>query len=522
MNFLHRLAYTLTRTAFDCSGEILGTALAPLGGMLGPVPTGMARMASYRALSRTTADGAVMAGALPGAGAKFTLKYGLPSLEDGGRMAIENEPHVLNGFSGEIKEGYGKGTKTMLYRGPAIVKVGGGKKHIETVEYHVHNAERAGLHYDLAIGGVTSQTNSPRPKQVEIHFSGGPYAGRRFAIVNTLFAEGKGGRMIIPMKDQGVRLPKPDYRLKDAAWLAAEVDANPGKYVVETKADGSLANLNIQGNKAMFRSHRDSGETYYDRLPALEDLSNRSRLWTFRKFYPGPELTGTVLKGELVHAQGAAKVSGVLNSNPDKALAWQQANGNVEFYAWDIARYRGRDVSHKPYAERRALLEQATSEIEVFSSSYHAVPVKPDNLTALEYFNSVVAGKGPLSEGVVLKEAHAPDPQWYKVKRFDAYDLEIVEFVEGSGKYAGTVGAVKVRSPQTGEVGEVGSFAISDAERLWLWQNRSELTGGYAQVQAMELSEARGVPRAGIFLAMHPAKGSEESVRVLAAREVAR
>jgi hypothetical protein len=522
MTLLNRLGYTLYRTMLDFSGEFLNLALAPLGARLSlSIPTGTARLASFRALSRTTLDGAVLKGALPQAGAKFTLMRGLPSEEDGGRMAIENEPHVLNGFNGTIQEGYGKGTKTLLYRGPAIVKVGGGKKHTELVEYHQHDADRAGLHYDLAIAGVKSQTSSLRPKPIEIHFSGGPYGGRRFAIVNTLFAEGKGGRMIVPMRDQGVRLPKPEYRLKDLAWLAEEVDANPGKYIVETKCDGSLAHMHTQGAKAMFRSHREGGETYYDRLPALEDLSNRSSLWICRKLFPGPKLTGTVLKGELVHASGAAKVSGVLNSNPDKALEWQRNNGDIRFLAWDMAKYRGRDVSGRPYVERRALLDKVVAQIRMFNRSYETVDVKPDCVSAVEYFRSVVSGKGPLSEGVVVKEANASDPRWFKVKRFDAYDLEITEFVEGSGKYAGTLGALRVRSPQTGEIGEIGSFAIPDAERGWLWQNRSQLTGGFAQVQAMELSEARGVPRAGVFLAMHPSKGSESSVRLLATREVA-
>ena len=523
MKFLDRVAYTVFRTALDFGADLLNLALAPIGARLGTaVPTGWSRLASVRALSRVTADGAVLEGALPQAGAKFVLKHGLPSEEDGPRMAIENEPHLLNGFNGEITEGYGKGTKTLLYRGPAIVKVGGGKKSTRLVEYHVHDAERAGRHYDLAIEGVPSQMSSPKPKPVEIHFSGGPFAGRRFAIVNTLFAEGKGGRMMVPMKDQGIRLAKPDYRLKDLRWLAAEVDGNPGKYIVETKGDGSSSSVNIQGSKAIFRSHREGGETYYDLLPALEDLSNRSPLWTLRKLLPGPKLTGTLIRGELVHNEGVAKVSGVLNSNPDKALAWQQEHGPVRFFAWDLAKLRGRDLSHKPYAERRALLEQTIAEIRQFNSSYGVVEAKPPDLSAVEFFHLVCLLKEPpYGEGVVVKEANSAEPRWFKVKHFDAYDLEVTEFIEGSGKYAGTLGALRVRSPPTGEIGESGSFAVPDSERAWLWQHRQELAGGVAQIQAMELSADRGVPRAGVFLAMHPGKGSEASLRLLATREVA-
>ena len=67
---------------------------------------------------------------------------------------------------------------------------------------------------------------------------------------------------------------------------------------------------------------------------------------------------------------------------------------------------------------------------------------------------------------------------------------------------------------------EIGSFAISDAERQRLWDRRQELEGGYAQVEVMELSEGRGVPRVGVFVGMHPGKGSQEALEVLAAREL--
>jgi hypothetical protein len=36
----------------------------------------------------------------------------------------------------------------------------------------------------------------------------------------------------------------------------------------------------------------------------------------------------------------------------------------------------------------------------------------------------------------------------------------------------------------------------------------------------MEFTEARGVPRAGVFVGMHPSKGSEISLQTVAKREI--
>lgn len=458
-----------------------------------------------RSVKAQSPDGATLGGYEPGdAYAKYALPKGLPT--DGKRvLAIENDPHQVNGFDGVIEEGYGKGTKSLLVDDTVIVKIGR-KTFPARMNYHFHDADVAGPHFDLVVEGV-----KPGTKQWELHIARGPQAGR-YAFITT--AKGK---LVVPMKDEGLVIPKPDYNLKPRSFLT-EVDHDPGAWIVERKVDGSLANVVIRGHRATFRSHRDSGKTYYDRLPQLEHIDNNSRFGIYRYLVPGPRLDGTVLRGELVHPDGVGRMGGILNAHPDKARQIQKLRGETTFHGWDIVKYKGRDISHLPYEARRALLEQAVQEVRLFNRNWDVVDCPRNNESATAFYDRVIAQPLPYGEGVVLKRASDPSGKtFYKVKQTDHYDLPIVECIEGTGKYRGSVGALVVENPLTGARGEVGSFAISDQQRNWIWQHRHDLNGSVAKVRAQEITDdGRGVPRAGVFCGFHADKGSEVGLTMYA------
>src|SRR5205085_1042944 len=104
---------------------------------------------SYRAASQISQDGAVVDGASPQAWAKFALPKGSPN-EGEKRLAIENQPHTVDDFDGVIESGYGKGTKTLLSSETAVVKING-ETFTGKVNYHYHDADKAGPHYDLVV-----------------------------------------------------------------------------------------------------------------------------------------------------------------------------------------------------------------------------------------------------------------------------------------------------------------------------------------------------------------------------------
>lgn len=492
------LLHTLKDHALDflISGLLLKPMSKAIVSTANPTPyKGMSRLLSARTLATKAPDGAFIDGPVPIGSAKFAIRKGLPG-PDQKRMGVENEPHTVDNFDGEIKEGYGKGYKRLAWAGAGVVKIED-RRFIGRVNIHEHQADKAGLHYDVVIEGV-----APGTKQFEINIPGGNFKGRYAFVRPETFDPTQ--VLITRMKDRGVILAKPTFNLKDVRFLE-ELDQHPSDNIVEWKPDGSLANVIIKDNRAIFRSHRETGETYYDRLPSLEDVSNHSGLMTNRLLFPGPNLDGTVLRGELFHPEGASRVAGILNSAPDKAIAYQQSNGPVTFYAWDIAKLKSKDVSNLPYGDRRALYEQAISDIRRFNSSWSAVPAR--TRAFVPWYTEIISDRRglPYSEGVVIKRRDSTSGEaWAKVKFRDTMDVRVVSILEGIGKRQGTVGRILVETAGGGR-GEIGSFSIPDSQLQWIWDNRDILEGQVAEIYAQEVTKA-GAPRAGVFIRWHPSK----------------
>lgn len=92
--------------------------------------------------------------------------------------------------------------------------------------------------------------------------------------------------------------------------------------------------------------------------------------------------------------------------------------------------------------------------------------------------------------------------EWFKVKANDTLDLKVVRCIEGTGKLAGSLGAMVVEGP-TGLQSEIGSFQLTNEQRQWIWANRDLLTGQIAEVRAMTVNGS-GAIRAGVFVRLHP------------------
>ena len=71
-----------------------------------------------------------------------------------------------------------------------------------------------------------------------------------------------------------------------------------------------------------------------------------------------------------------------------------------------------------------------------------------------------------------------------KVKKMQTMDLEIIDFEEGEGRLAGTLGAILVRY-KNGNVVKVGS-GFSDQLRKEIWQNRDSHLGTICEIQYFE------------------------------------
>jgi len=516
LDILYATAQVIKRHGIDfLIAKFMSSASKPIVAEVTPSYVGARRLLSARMLAKVAEDGAFLAGPVEAGFMKVAIRKGLPA-EGERRMAVENEPHALTGFSGEIKAGYGKGTKKLFYAGQVPTKVNGKYLGLRKIEIHEHQADRAGLHYDLAI------EVPPKSKQVEFNLTQCPiqafkhrYAMIRPASFKTLVVTEKDGTqytakypdntnkiLITTMKDRGVVIAKPVTRLKHIDFLD-KID--PIEYIVEWKPDGGLAIASIEDNRAVFTSHRPQAASYYDKLPAVEWLDNKSKFLTSRLLFKGPNLDKTVFMGELFHPEGASRVAGVLNSGADKAIKFQSQHGPVKFIVWDIVKYKGKDVSDLPYSQRRELYSHAVDDINCFNADWSVSQTKPSGETAVEFYNHITLDKRglPYSEGVIVKPASSKVGEtWYKLKHRDFDDVKIIDILEGTGKYAGTVGKLLVETPDGKHRGEVGSLHITDEMRDWIWKHRDECIGQPIEISHQEKTQGGSI-RAGVFERFH-------------------
>jgi hypothetical protein len=500
MNRLANLALSVGETLFhECGSLLFGIVLGGAKELLGtPQPLGTRQLALNRALQKKAVDGALLTGPRTGKEyAKFTLKKGLPTDQRPMSLAVENQPHSVDDFNGVIEEGYGKGEKRLIYSGTSVINVGGSCQ-LGKINVHEHDAHKAGLHYDFVAEGVDPHTES-----FEVNIANGVLKGR-YAFRQ---AFEKNRYLVVRLKDNSVLVAKPDIHLKPPEFLKT-IRQSDRPVSVEWKDDGSLANVAIHNLRAVYRSHRPEGESYYDKLPAVEDLRNHSPVWLARKLFPGPAQEGTVLRGELHHPDGAARVGGIVNALPEKAIQIQRERGPVEFYAWDIAKFKGRDVSQMPYGQRRELYVGVVEEIRLFNEQFHVVPALPEGGDPVDFYRAIIHDRRglPWSEGVVVKYRDSPD-QWFKVKANDTLDVKVVRCIEGTGKFAGSLGAMVVEGP-TGVKSEIGSFQLTNEQRQWIWDRRDVLTGQIAEVRALTVNES-GAIRAGVFVRFHPSRSEQ-------------
>lgn len=143
------------------------------------------------------------------------------------------------------------------------------------------------------------------------------------------------------------------------------------------------------------------------------------------------------------------------------------------------------------YSERRAMLDtfadmKALRHIEVLPVLYQGT----DTSKITEWLDKVTSNGG---EGVMLNSLLAPyvwGRTWnlLKVKKFQSLDLLVVDMEEGSGRLAGTLGAIHVRY-KGGNIVKVGS-GFSDEERKLYWEHPEYILHKVVEIKMFEESQA--------------------------------
>lgn len=160
------------------------------------------------------------------------------------------------------------------------------------------------------------------------------------------------------------------------------------------------------------------------------------------------------------------------------------------FDVMHIDEWKAQKCTHD-YIERRALVntlfgytpnKQPHTYFELLPELYRG----SDTSKILELLDEAIANQ---EEGVMINICDAPyvfGRTWslMKVKKMNTLDLEIVGYEEGSGRLAGTLGAIHVRY-KDGNIVKVGS-GFSDELRALIWLEPSDFVGKIAEISYFE------------------------------------
>ena len=250
-----------------------------------------------------------------------------------------------------------------------------------------------------------------------------------------------------------------------------------GKYfAITTKIDGGriIAIRETDGVSFFTRA----GQRY----EGLVDLESEM-LETF------PE--GTVLDGEITILDN----KGIPSKEAYKrAMKITRSDGEkhglkmLVFDAMYIDEWKAQKCTHD-YIERRALLNSFFTYSPAKRTYFELLPELyrgTDTSKVLELLDDAIANQ---EEGVMINICDAFyefGRTWnlMKVKKMNTLDLEIVGYEEGSGRLAGTLGAIHVRY-KNGNIVKVGS-GFSDELRALIWLEPSDFIGKICEIQYFE------------------------------------
>lgn len=161
---------------------------------------------------------------------------------------------------------------------------------------------------------------------------------------------------------------------------------------------------------------------------------------------------------------------GVLKDN--NSYNRQCVEGLTKLIIYDIPKYG--DWS---YEERYSFLQRMFNKFNFKYVSLIPILGINENGSWVNYFNDMVSeGR----EGVVLykpsskykfsENSNGINPEIWKIKVEDEKEVKVLEIIEGKGKDEGTIGALKCIDGR-GKEFKVGSFALTDEERQWIYDN---------------------------------------------------
>lgn len=144
-----------------------------------------------------------------------------------------------------------------------------------------------------------------------------------------------------------------------------------------------------------------------------------------------------------------------------------------------------------PYSERRASLGNLFDHISSVTPHLRLIPILYRGTDQEEIVHWLAQMRNLCQEGIMINLADAPyeckrTNNLLKVKLMQDCDLRITGFEQGKGRFSGTLGALVL--DYKGNPLRVGS-GFTYEQRVYFWNNRSDLLGRVVTVQYFEETE---------------------------------
>lgn len=251
------------------------------------------------------------------------------------------------------------------------------------------------------------------------------------------------------------------------------------KFAITTKIDGNRVIAIKENGKVSFYTR--VGQLY----EGLVDLE-RDML----RYFPD----GIALDGELTIFDDKGVPSKEAYKRASKILRTDGPKTGIKMIVFDYqnaSNFRKGESSSLDYWDRRQSLAHERAFYENQTPFFELLPilyVGTDTSMIMKYLDEAIANN---QEGIMLNICDAPysfSRTWnlMKVKKMNTLDLQIVGFEEGSGRLAGTLGAILVRYRE-GNVVKVGS-GFSDALRTQIWAAQEKYLYSICEISYFEES----------------------------------
>lgn len=368
-------------------------------------------------------------------------------------------------FQGRIESGYGKGEVRLGRHEPAEVV----SSSPDRVEFNLYRGRTPEQYVIRKVDDSRWVLNNVTPFR-----GGGPWSP------------------LVPAE-------KPRYR----EGSTEKIDFGNPNEVFQPKIDGALGVYALRAGKPMkVFSYRVAKST------PTKLLEHTMKVPGWDKNVVPPELDNTVLRGEVyaVDKKGRAikekDIGALLNTSTLASREKQEARGYLRTSVFDVVKYKGRDVTKLPYAQRLEILKEVVDKIP----GLHLPPMAYSPEDKQKLFRNIQKGKEPLTrEGVVAWDLK--EPRVTKVKIRPDYNLYIRGVVPST--HEGWAGGVQYSlTPKGPIVGTMGS-GFTHKERTDMLKNPQKYVGRVARAKAHEQFDS-GALRVPVFSGWDPQKSEEK------------